>query len=75
MDRPSQPLLSLDILKSPVVAIDRKSLSGILDADVMSELTDEDPSLRLMKRALFNNDYENFSRIDAYLKIFCSVQL
>ena len=41
----------------------------------MPELTDEDPSLRLMKRALFNNDYENFSRIDAYLKTFCSVQL
>ena len=43
---------------------------GIFDADVLSELKDEDPSLRLMKRALSNNDYKGISGIDAYLKSF-----
>ena len=43
---------------------------GIMDSDVLSELTDEDPSLRLMKRALINRDYEGFCRIDSYLKSF-----
>ena len=69
-----QPVLSLDILKSPVVAPDRKSLPGlvrILDSDVLSELIDEDPSLRLKKRALINRDYEGFCRVGAYLKSFC----
>ena len=65
----AQPVLSLDILKSPVVAPDRKSLSG-LDANVLSELTDEDPSVRLMKRVLINRDYEGICRNDAYLKSF-----
>ena len=69
--RSAQPVLSLDILKSPVVAPDRKSLSAlvaILDADVLSELTDEDSSLCLMKRALIKRDNEGFCRTDAYLK-------
>ena len=69
----AQPVLNLDILKSPVVAPDRKSLSGlagILDSDMLSELTDEDPSLRLKKRALINRDYEVFCLVDAYLKSF-----
>ena len=50
-----------------------KSLTGcvgILDSRVLSELTDEDSSLRLMKRALINRDYEGFCRIDSYLKSF-----
>ena len=71
--RTIQPLHSLEILKSSVVAPDQKSLSGlvgILDSDVLSELTDEDPSLRLMKRALINRDYEGFCRIYSYLKSF-----
>ena len=45
--RSAQPVLSLDTLKSPVVAPNRKSLSGlvgILDSDVSSEVKDEDPS-------------------------------
>ena len=37
---------------------------------MLSELTDEDPSLRLMKRALINNKNKNFCRFDAYLKSF-----
>ena len=37
---------------------------------MLSELTDEEPSLRLIKRALINKDYEGFCRIDAYLKSF-----
>ena len=65
---------NLEILKSSaVVAPDQKSLTGlmgILDSDVLSELTDEDYSLRLMKRALINRDYEGFCSIDSYLKSF-----
>ena len=71
--RAVQPVHSLQILKSSVVAPDQKSLSGLvgfLDSDVLSELTDENPSLRMMKRALTNRDYEGFCRIDAYLKSF-----
>ena len=71
--RTVQPVLSLNILKSSVFARDPKLLSGflgILDSDVLSELTDEDPSLRLMKRALINKDYEGFCRIDTYLTSF-----
>ena len=71
--RKVQPVHSLEFLKSLVVAPDQKSLSvlvDILDSDVLSELTDEDPSLRLMKRALVNRDYEGFCRIDSYLKSF-----
>ena len=76
--RTVQPVHILEILKSSVVAPDQKSRSGlvgILDSDVLSELTDEDPSLRLMKRALINRDYEGFCRIDSYLKSFwrCAV--
>ena len=73
MGRIVQPVQSLEILKSSVVAPDQKSLTGlvgILDSDVLLELTDEDPSLRLMKRALINRDYEGFCRIDSYLKSF-----
>ena len=68
-----QPVQSLEILKSSVVAQDQKSLTGlvdILDSDVLLELTDEDSSLRLMKRALINRDYEGFCRIDSSLKPF-----
>ena len=71
--RSVQPVLSLDILQYPVVAPGRKSLSGlvgILDSDVLSEVTDEDHSLHLTKRALINRDYSGFCRIDAYLKSF-----
>ena len=69
----SQSVNSLEILKSPVVAADQKSLTGlvgILDSDVLSELTDEDASLSLMKRAIINRDYEGFCRIDSYIKSF-----
>ena len=71
--RPQEQVLNFDILKSSIVTPDQKSLSGlvgILEADVLSELTDENSSLRLAKRALINNDYEGFSRIEAYLKSF-----
>ena len=56
-----------------MVAQDQKSLTGlvgILDSDVLSELTNEDPSLCLMKRALIYRDYEGFCRIDPYIKSF-----
>ena len=56
-----------------MVAKDQKSLTGlvgILDSDVLSELTDEDASLSLMKRAIVNRDYEGFCRIDSYIKSF-----
>ena len=69
----SQSVNSLEILKSPVVAADQKLLTGlvgILDSDVLSELTDEDASLNLMKRAIINRDYEGFCRIDSYVKSF-----
>ena len=54
-----QSVQSLEILKSPVIAQDQKSLNGlvgILDSDVLLELTDEETSLCLMKRALINRD-------------------
>ena len=66
-------VLCLGILKTSFVARDRKSLLGlvvILDADMLPELTDDNPSLLLMKLALISYDYEGFSRIDAYLKSF-----
>ena len=69
----SQSVNSLEILKSPVVTKDQKSLTGlvgILDSDVLSELTDEDASLSLMKRAIVSRDYEGFCRIDSYVKSF-----
>ena len=72
-NRQTQSVQSLQILKSSVVAQDQKSLTGlvgILDSDVLSELTDEDPSLCLMKRALINRDYKGFCRIDPYIKSF-----
>ena len=73
VNRHVQSVQSLEILKSSVVAQDQKSLTGfegILDSDVLSELTDEDSSLCLMKRALINRDNEGFYRIDSYLKSF-----
>ena len=73
VNRHVQPVQSLEILKSSVVAQDQKSLTGlvgILDTDVLWEHTDEDSCLRLMKRALVNRDYEGFCRIDSYLKSF-----
>ena len=73
VNRHVQSVQSLEILKSSMVAQDQKSLTGlvgILDSDVLSELTDEDSSLCLMKRALFNRDYEGFCRIDPYIKSF-----
>ena len=73
INRQTQSVQSLQILKSSVVAQDQKSLTGmvgILDSDVLSELTDEDPSLCLMKRALINRDYEGYCRIDPYIKSF-----
>ena len=66
-------ILKSSLLLSAVVPPDRKSLSslvGVLAIDMLSELTNEDPSLPLMKRALINKDYEFFCRIDAYLKSF-----
>ena len=72
-NRQSQSVHSLEILKSPVVAKDQKSLTGlvgILDSDVLSELKDEDVSLCLMKRAIINRDYEGFCRVNSYIKSF-----
>ena len=69
----TQSVQSLQILKSSVVAQDQKSLTGLvgfLDSEVLAELTDEDPSLCLMKRALINRNYEGFCRIDPYIKSF-----
>ena len=69
----NQSVHSLEILKAPVVAKDQKSITGlvgILDSDVLSELTDEDASLYLMKRAIVNRDYEGFCRVDPYIKSF-----
>ena len=54
-------------------ADDRNSLpglTGILDADILSELVDEDPTYRLMKQAILSKDYEGFSRIDPYINSF-----
>ena len=73
VNRQTQSVQSLEILRSSLVAQDQKSLTGlvgILDSDVLSELTDEDSSLCLMKRALINRDYEGFCRIDPYIKSF-----
>ena len=56
-----------------IVAKDKKSLPGlveILDAEILSELTDEDATLRLMKMTIRNRDYERFARIDPYIKTF-----
>ena len=72
-NRQPQSVHSLENLKSPVVAKDQKSLTGlvgILDSDVLSELTDEDASLCLMKRTIINQDYEGLCRIDSYIKSF-----
>ena len=71
--RAVQSVHSLEILKSSVVAPDQKSLSGLVSipvSDALSKFTDEEPSLRLMKRALINRVYEGFCRTDAYLKSF-----
>ena len=54
--RPREQVLSLGVLKKSIVAPDKKWLSclvGILDADVLAEITDEDPSFRIMQRVLF----------------------
>ena len=56
-----------------IVAKDKTSLPGlvgILDAEILSELTEEDVTLRLMKTAIRNRDYEGFARIDPYIKTF-----
>ena len=56
-----------------IVAKDKKSLPGlvgILGAEILSELSDEDATLRLMKMAIRNRDYEGFARIDPYIKTF-----
>ena len=56
-----------------IVAKDKESLPGlidILDADILSELTDEDATLRLMKMAIRNRDYEGFVKIHPYIKTF-----
>ena len=56
-----------------ILAKDKKSrpgLVGILDAEILTELTDEDVTLRLMKTAIRNRDYEGFARIDPYIKTF-----
>ena len=68
---PRDQVLSFSILKSLVVAPDRKSLSGrvgILDANVLPELTDKNPGLSFKKWPLINNVYVGFRRGDAYLK-------
>ena len=68
-----EQMLSLGSLKSSFFASDRKSLLclvTILDPNVLSKLTDEDPRLHLMKWVLISNYFEGFTRIDAYLKSF-----
>ena len=53
--------------------MDKKSLPGligILDADILSELTDEGATLRLMEMAIRNRDYEGFARTDPSIKTF-----
>ena len=60
-------------IEQRIVARDKKSLLGlvgVLDAEILSELTDEDVTLRLMKIAIRNRDYEGFARIDPYIKTF-----
>ena len=55
------------------VGKDKKSLPGlvsILDEDILSKLTDEDATLRLMKTAINNKDYEGFTKIDPYINSF-----
>ena len=55
------------------VADDRNSLlglTGFLDADILSELVDEDPTYCLMKQAILSKDYDAFSRIDPCIKSF-----
>ena len=55
------------------VSKDKKSLPGlvsILDEDILSKLTDEDATLRLMKTAINNKDYEGFAKIDPYINSF-----
>ena len=53
-----------------IVAKDKKSLPGlvgILDTEILSELTDEDATLRLMKVAKRNRGYVGFARIYPYI--------
>ena len=45
-------------------------LVGVLDAKILSELTDEDLTLRLIKIASRPRYYEGFARIDPYIKTF-----
>ena len=52
---------------------DKKLLPGLigtLDEDILSELIDEDPKFRLMKKAILSYDFEGFSRIDPFKKSF-----
>ena len=55
-----------------IVAKDKKSLPvlvGILDAETLSELSDEDATLRLMKLAIRNRDYDGCIIIDETIAI------
>ena len=56
-----------------VISQDRKllpGLTGILGRDVHAELTLEDTTLKLMRRAVDAIDYEEFYRIYPYIKTF-----
>ena len=56
-----------------LVVTDKNSLPalvGNLDAEILSELTDEDVTFRLMQIAIRNKEYEGFARIDPYNKTF-----
>ena len=56
-----------------VISEDRKSLpglTGILNPDVLAELTSKDPTLKLMRRTVDAVDYEGFCRIDRHIKTF-----
>ena len=56
-----------------IVAKDKKSLPGLvglLDAEILSEMTDKDATTRLMKIAIRNRDYEDFARIHPYVRNF-----
>ena len=70
--RPTRQVNRVSIGKR-ILAKDKRSLPGlvgILDAEILTELTDEDVTLRLMKTAIRNRDYEGFARIDPYIKTF-----
>ena len=61
------------LLGQIVVSEDKKlipGLFGILNADTLSELFEEKMTLKLMKTAITNEEYEGLARIDHYIKTF-----